>query len=283
MKPLQHSILRMALAAAGVCAALGSAPAAALTSQLSVQWVGVDLVDLDPDDGVTPSISWITEMTFLPLSTASTMAYSYTADGAFVESSRNGSVMDGTQFFPFGPSQSSSAVSLYTLSASSQGVQSGPNGFKLSVQGGGLGYEASGLDMSHPWAYGSAQYQGSISGLVAFTLSANTLATFTITAQGSVVGADAHASASNSLFAQAYTYGTDSAGGQYEVQGSFMRRFNVGNLESRAVNGNLVMSAQTTGYFSAAAPVPEPAGWALLLAGGAVVAGWRRRRNMATA
>lgn len=269
--------MHMAVATAGVCAALASAPAAALTSQLTLQWTGVDLIDLDPDDGVSPSITFTTAVKFLPLSTASNMAYSYTPDGQFEQGARNGSAMDGDMYFPFGPDRQDSAVTLYNLSTSSQGELTGTSGFSLSVQGSGLGYEAPSLDMGHPWAYGAADYRSSIVGLLGFQLSANTLASFTLSGQGSVTGGTAQASALNAVFAQVYTYGTDSASVQIDGRGSFTRTLNIGNLTNQVAVGNLTFSAETTGYFSGAAPVPEPQGWALLLAGAAVVSGWRRR------
>jgi len=261
-------VMQAAVGAVGLCAALAISPAWSMTSQGSVTWLGVELIDLDPDDGVAPAITFLSPMQFGPMVSLSNQAYSFTPEGDFVAGARNGWASDGV-WSPIASSVVQAQASLYNLSGSSAGAQAGDTRFTLTVQGSGLGYEAPGLNMNHPWAYGAAQYQSSVSGALAFSLTANTLATFSFAGDSTVAGATDQAHGSMDLMMQVYTYGTDTASYRHEVLGSFTHQLTVGNLQSREVQGNLLVSAQTTGYFTNAVPEPEALG--LLLAGVGVV------------
>lgn len=287
----------------GLIAAIGAAPAnASVSATATFSDFSVTLFDLNPTDGVTPTITWSNPYgNYATYTQAST----YDKNGYGVN---NGSSYHYGQLDAANTTTANLSHASATASTGASSVAGTPSG-SLSASGSAFATQTSGGTSFSATAYDP------YSSYVTFTLSANTVAVFSAKATTQVAtsvgydslhntsesanasaglsvsganGVNGSQSASDSLYANAsytYTYQQDPQTGKWgyvytpqsvtkssTLSGSFV------NLSSGAKTGSLSMWVSASGY-SAIAAVPEPESYAMFLAGlGLVGAVVRRRR-----
>jgi hypothetical protein len=289
----------LALAAAAAVAIGASAPAAAGSfASASLGQFGYTLFDLNPADGLAPSVAF---------SLGGSPYGSYVQSSATDPSSGSES-STGWSLAAFGPAAVSSTIGLGSAQASVSG----------SPTGGGMLYAASGAALGTTLPSFSTQFSASAAvanfGSLAFTLSPYTLIVFsgnanllaqttdgvdavngfqTESAQAGVsinvsgptsAGGQGFQSANDnrSLFAS-FTSVFDPSTGQFGYTGQTLTLDNVAmsagftNFTTDALTGQLSLTVSVNGN-SPLTPVPEPGSAALLLAGLAGL-GWLARRR----
>lgn len=292
---------------------LAAQPAlAASTATLQFTTVNMQVIDLDPNDGIAPSVSLSGGLS------RGEATYGFSRPGSSGEESATFTGLSGT----WSPGSASVMGDFGSASAalSGSGV---PSGSSLSASGTatapGDGYCLPGIGGSNTCFTSRASFSASVDPAgfsSSFTLSPNTLLVFTVDANIAVAatgggrvaqfdsflftfgdttsvsaslsvsgagptGSGFQSSSDNrSLFANAfYDFGSgafipssDSYSGQLGV--SFT------NLSSGELTGTFMMGFRVSGTaYGDALLVPEPSAWALMLAGLATVAGVARRRR----
>ncbi len=305
-------MLTRALISAAASLLLATPALAASTANLQFTSVNVQLIDLDTDDGITPSVS------FSSGSSRGEVTYSFVRPG----SSGNESATFTGLFGAWSPGTASVAgdfgSAVATLSGSGM-----PSGSSLSASGTatapGDGFCLPGSGGSNTCFTTRASYSSSVDPAgfsSSFTLSPNTLMVFTVDANIAVAATGGGRTAQFDTFF--FTNGdTSSAGASLAVSGtgptgsgfqssndnrslfadafydfgsgvfipssnSFTGQLGVSftNLSSGDLTGNLTMNFRVSGTaYGDALLVPEPSAWALMLAGLATVAGVARRRR----
>lgn len=255
MKNVTTPLALVALA----CASLAAPQVQAASASSVLSNVYIQLFDLDPLDGITPSFV-VGDISSL---------FGTALDGGSNSFSTNG---------PLGSALSGSALMGGSSTASS--VFAGNLFVPASGNGAASSSSATGVG-SNAYSYGMLHNDG-------FTLSAKTVVVVTATAQASAaaaLGEFATASAyvglqdaggSNYSFGQAYwtieaTGNTYGVGGPLTVQASFV------NLTAAPQSGSLYAIA----YSRVIGVVPEPASYALLLAGVLALGFLGQRRSQA--
>lgn len=253
-----------------VCAGGASAQSTASVSLSNFRYI---LADLDPNDGIDPSLS------FAP-------ATAVTSSGAAtVEETFSGDVAHNTAtgLEAFGP--------LSVSAASARGSSSGEIGGTLDL----LSMQAAST-LTAANGQGNAAYTTLDTGYRGFTLSPMTSVTFlgdaVLNAAFTAAGADL---ISGSSVASAWMYlGADlngaadhfdtglrlsNADGQPSLSGPLT--FTLANALGTSTSNELRLTAlsDVRASYATAAPVPEPSTWGMLLAGAAVLAGMTRRRS----
>jgi len=256
---------------------------AATTSTASLHGFSVTLYDLNPGDGVAPSI------TFANSGAYGSYVRTSASDGAVGSQSNNAWSLQS-----FGPASASAAVGLAQASAAISG----------SLNGGGLTYSAQGsigdfqgLTFSVS-PYTLAVFNGTFDlfaqttvGQITTTqpyyyLTENSGASASISVYGAGV-AGSQGSQQSSQSRQIYAYSNqvyDPQTGQYTFTGQTFSEVAVPlaasftNFTSGSQSGTLNLSLSVTGTSSIPAAVPEPATYAMMFAGLAVLLAARRRR-----
>jgi hypothetical protein len=259
------------------------------TASATLGPISVTVTDLDPFDGVTASFS------FIPVVSSLASASSYQnvpreVQGAFITGST-----------AWDPIFGASATSLVSAEASIKGSTAwSPAGAVLTASG-------SSQNPASIFPNGYARYQAGV-GMNdygyrgTFVLSANTQVTFT--ASASVAGsAQSMTSTVNSDYAHAYVdfalFGVGASGiGEQDSTGSFslsvygnsegslasfhqdsLLSISFLNQTSGILTGNARIGASVDGYSYAAAAVPEPESYVLLLTGLCLVSGAISRKK----
>lgn len=280
---MRHLTL-LAAAACALCAALPAS--AASNASASISNFTVTLFDLNPNDGVAPSISYLTS-----------------PYGSFVSTSANDSTSgsqsgNGFSFLPFGPASSTSAAGV----ASASGQVSGNlgSGLLITAAGSAGGAVLPGFSSSFSaeafGAYFGFGFQLSPFTLVVFEGTVDLLAQTTVGAEsdpqffffntenafaGASInvsgpaagggGGNQNSSDGRSLFANfQQVFNPDT--GNFEFVGETQTLSGVSvagsftNFSSGTLQGSLTFSASVGGQSSVTA-IPEPGTWALMLAG----------------
>jgi len=295
---------KLAAGAALVLFAFGSSAAlASATSSASVNGLTVTLYDLNPGDGVAPSIAF---------TLASGLYGSYVrtsaTDGAIGSQTNNAWSLQ-----PFGPALANSAAGLAQASAAIGGSLA--NGLALSAQGsaGGTLTPGFGSDYAASAAHASSEYSYNS---MSFLLSPNTLAvfggTFGLFAQTTVglvsvpqppytqyserasasvtvsvngvgpSGSGTQNNSQNESLSATYTTTYNPQTGQWVYTGqtfSLLDRqlaASFTNASGAAITGYLTLALGVSGYSSVLTAVPEPSTYLLMLAGAAVLIARRR-------
>lgn len=299
----------MKIAVAGAALALTvAAPLSAwagATSTASLNGFTITLYDLNPGDGIAPSISF-------SISNGQYGSYARTTANDGTAGSQTGNTWS---LQPFGPTSASSVVGLASASASLSGTLAG--GSTLTAQGSApgttlLGY---GTDYSAAASTGSDYYYGGL----AFALSPDTLAVFggsyslfaqttvgqvvsppfnyyseTATAGASIsvngtgpAGSGTQQSGQSQSLYASYQSTYDPVTGQFVYTGQTLSALNVPlaatftNASASPISGTLVVSVSVNGNSRILAAVPEPATYGLMFAGLAVLLVQRRHNRRA--
>jgi hypothetical protein len=287
----------------GLIAAIGAAPAnASVSATATFSDFSVTLFDLNPTDGVTPTITW--NSSYSNYATY-TNAYTYDKNGY----GANGYSYHYGQLDAANSSTATLSHASATASAGASSVAGTPSG-SVSASGSAFATQTSGGTSFNATAYDP------YSSYVTFTLSANTVAVFSAKATTQATtsvgydslnktsesanasaslsvsgtnGVNGSQNASDSLYANAsysYIYQQNPQTGKWEYVYSPQSVLNSGKLSGSFVNsssgnktGSLFMGVSVNGYTNIAA-VPEPESYAMFLAGlGLVGAVVRRRRS----
>lgn len=276
MKIRRSLFLRSTALAAAILALPVSGAWAAVQSEAYLSNLSVTLIDLDPLDGLAPSISFASGLITSPLVRAgSAPLYDTHGSGLFAPldveiqtpTDRASATVSGPTFGADGSFRNAG------MRVSALANDSGPNAF------------------ASPEAFVYAPYGG---GGFTFSLSPNTQASFTATGSTSVtatVGADRQSgSAEASLFVigvdRQSQYQTDVAYswlGESDQPGqdatSRALQVDFVNATGGWLGGDFQATVRVDGFTGAMAPpVPEPSTWALMLLGAVAVGGVTRRR-----
>ena len=277
---------QLAALAVAALAAFGPAPAAATsTSSATLSGFTFTLVDLDTTDGYAPSISFLSG-----LGTGTSQAYSYASNGVGV------SANTGYGGGPCSPAASSASV-YGTSAAATVGISGGdPTTLSLVAGGSTAGFVPGGWYSSF---MASAQAPDPI--YLSFSLGANTAVTIgasyalsTMTTSSptneyatarvylavSGPGADGVTEWQSDIAGQeisvaSYWNGTHYAGDSASLAGAMAVTFS--NATTGAMEG--YMHAYSLANGESMAAVPEPGGWAMLLAGIGMLGVIARRRS----
>jgi hypothetical protein len=296
---------KLAAGAASLLLAFGSSAAlAGATSSATLNGFTVTLYDLNPGDGVAPSIAF-------------TLAQGLY--GSYVRTSATdraiGSQADNAwSLQPFGPAQADSAVGLAQSSAAISGSLA--NGLRLSAQGSAGGTLTPGFGSDYAASAATASSEYSYNSL-SFLLSPNTLAVFggtydlfaqttvglvsvqqppytqysesanasvTVTVNGvGPSGSGTQNNSQNQSLNAGYTTSYNPQTGQWVYTGQTFSLLDAQlaasftNASDAAITGFLTLSLGVSGYSSVLTAVPEPSTYLLMLAGVAVLIARRRR------
>jgi hypothetical protein len=274
----RHLLVTAGLALA---ASLATAPSwAAVSSSAQMGPLRLQLFDLDPSDGITPSLQFTNMGSNTSLYTLATTPTPYAYDMQ---------IEIGTT--PWQPGSIAALAGVAQASAAIEGSGSAAD-TRLWAAGGAGNFDS-------PYSFESARYSGSADAPLmggVFTLSANTFAVLSgvaaVAASGTATtvleeyaAATVHielaglgGGGSGAQSAQD-TLATGGYGSAQPFSFSSSRLLSVSflNLTTDDLSGTLSLTANVSGYVYAT-PVPEPRSWALLLVGLTAV-GWRARRR----
>jgi len=260
--------MRFVLGLAAAAALAVAAPAHAGSSATALLGpLAIELVDLDPLDGIAPSIQ------FEASSSSRAAVAAFTPFGVFDDDVQNGTG-------PWGDTAAGVLLPLAQAAASLSGAGPDGTGAVLSAHGSAFDFDAP--------AGQAAQYQGAAwapyVAAGAFTLSAATAVT--ISGAASVDVATTSGSAYYHDFASAFVHlyitGVGGSGMSFDSLSASCESITgsgpcfstdgrtltatFSNTTAASISGNLQAAVQAAGYTYASA-VPEPGAWALLLAG----------------
>jgi len=265
------------LPALGLGAAPSHAAVGAVSSSVQASLISYRLIDLDLNDGVTPSILFGEVFQARSVS-GSNLAAVYDPSGYPVFGPHGGTYQDHDHYPS--PVPGTVAGSLSTASSSATNGLQGVWGLSVAAAGQTSGYDARGLDPMQVSLYSSGYYSGQAVGRLAFSLSANTVALFSFDgAAFTMAEPTSHGQGNGGVDLGVYLGDTSSTwrSGQMDGPGSFSVRLGAYNRTAAAQSGHLSMTADVLGMVYGAAPVPEVQTWGLGLVGVAVVMGARRR------
>lgn len=274
----RHSSLTAGLALA---ASLAAAPGwAAVSSSAQMGPLQVQLFDLDPGDGITPSLQFTNMGTNTSLYTLAMTPSPYVYD-----------MQIDTGATPWQPGSVAALAGVAQASAAIEGTGTAA-GTRLTAAGSAGNFESL-------YAFEAARYTGSTDAPLtnsAFTLSANTIAVLsgvaTVAASGTATTVlEEYAAATVHIELAGFGGGgsgsqaahdTLATGGYGSAQpfsfgSSRLLSVSFLNQTSGDLSGTLSLAANVSGYVYAT-PVPEPRSWALLMAGLTAV-GWCARRR----
>ena len=276
----------LTLAAATVAALCATSAFAASSSSVMIGALNVQLFDLDPLDGIAPSVTF-----------ASSGYDSYSTAYAYQSNPYGYDYQSNYGTTPWADTASSATTSLAWANASLSGAAANGHGATLTAAG-------AAADFTSPNYYDSASYNANVAAPYyyyynSFTLSANTAlvisaaATVTAAANGHSIYADyAQANASFNLWGagpsgggsqssydSASVYGSSYLGqGPWTATDSRTLGASFLNLTSGDMTGNLQVSASAYGT-TYASPVPVPAAVWLMGSGLLGLAGIARRNQ----
>lgn len=274
----RHSSLTAGLALA---ASLAAAPGwAAVSSSAQIGPLQLQLFDLDPSDGITPSLQFTNMGSNTGLYTLAMTPAPYAYDMQIDIGST--------------PWQAGSVTALAGVAQASAAIEGTGTaaGTRLWAAGGAGNFDSL-------YAFEAARYSGSADAPLmggVFTVSANTIAVLsgvaTVAASGTATTVlEEYAAATVHIELAGLGGGGSGAQSAQDTlaTGGYgsAQPFNFGNSRLLSVSflnqtagdlsGTLSLTANVSGYVYAT-PVPEPRSWALLLAGLTAV-GWRARRR----
>ena len=277
----------LTLAAATVAALCATSAFAASSSSVMIGALNVQLFDLDPLDGIAPSITF-----------ASSGYDSYSTAYAYQSNPYGYDYQSNYGTTPWADTASSATTSLAWANASLSGAAANGHGATLTAAG-------AAADFTSPNYYDSASYNANVAAPYyyyynSFTLSANTAlvisaaATVTAAANGhnlyyadyaqanasfNLWGAGPSGGGSQSSYDSASVYGSSYLGqGPWTATDSRTLGASFLNLTSGDMTGNLQVSASAYGT-TYASPVPVPAAVWLMGSGLLGLAGIARRNQ----
>jgi len=276
----------LTLAAATVAALCATSAFAASSSSVMIGALNVQLFDLDPLDGIAPSITF-----------ASSGYDSYSTAYAYQSNPYGYDYQSNYGTTPWADTASSATTSLVSANASLSGAAANGQGATLTAAGAAADFTSPNYDYASYSANVTAPYYSYYN---SFTLSANTAlvisaaATVTAAANGhnlyyadyaqanasfNLWGAGPGGSGSQSSYDSASVYGSSYLGqGPWTATDSRTLGASFLNLTSGDMTGNLQVSASAYGT-TYASPVPVPAAVWLMGSGLLGLAGIARRNQ----
>lgn len=240
----------------------------------SIENLRYDLTDLDPYDGITPALTFTIDPNARWHNTI------VRAFGHFGEIARD--------YSPTQPAGTPSSVGLSFPFGSVTASMTGAPDANLSLQGGAIFTVADGVERNMSMRADSGALNFMLSPMTAVTWRSDIAAHgATVLPMEPAAGGLASLSLSMSVYSQllaesaplrAFQQLTALPGERFDFQDTFEL-----TLSNTLMNeAESVLNLNGSGYLvNAMSPVPEPAGWAMLLAGAAVVSPLARRRRPA--